>query len=257
MKKIRIESYDLFRGILLVVMIVFHIIVNLTSIKFDQRLFYWVPAGFVVFLGVILARFLKNKTAKKNKLALKLSAIFLIFNIPNFLHKNFSAGDFIGGNQQIFSFEILFPMVIVIFLSNLFDKIKTKQSCLLFFLFLSTWLLVLNYFNIFYYNLSFAIYGLIGYFAASIYDFNELLGKINKSSSTKLSAILIFLAISIAPFFIIHFFNLYDILTLAQIFSMYFAFNIIIKNNKPLTLLGKHSLFLYIGHIIVIKLILL
>lgn len=231
-------------------MVIFHVLVNLTSLQFDQRLFYWVPAGFILFLGVILARFLKNQTNKKIKLAAKLLAIFLLFNIPNFISKNFTPLDFIKGSSEIFSFEILLPMALVILLTNLFDKIKTKQLSAVFFLLIGFF--ILNYFDIFYYNLTFITYGLIGYFAASARNPDDLLQKYKN-----LPWLFLYLLISIAPFFIIYFFNLYDTLILLQIFAMYFAFNIIVKKNKFLTLLGKYSLFLYVGHIVIIKLFLL
>lgn len=262
MKNPRIISYDLFRGVLLIGMVIFHILVNLTSLQFDQRQFYFVPAGFILFLGVILAYFLKNRTGKKLVLSVKLLAIFLLLNIPNFIAKDFTVLDFISGDPRIFSFEILFPMTVMILLTLLTDKVdqiksvKLAKSVQLLILALFLLLLsILNHFDIFYYNLIFTIYGLIGYFAASLHNLDQSLQQFQKTILKKIFALVFFALITIIPFFILHFFKLYDLLIILQIFAMYFAFNIIIRNNKPLTLLGKHSLLLYVGHIVIIKLL--
>ncbi len=246
MKK-RILSYDIFRGVLVIGMIIFHVLANLTSISFNQEIFYWVPAGFILFLGIILSQFLGNRGIKKLMIAAKLLAIFLVFNIPNFLSKQFTVIDFIAGSQEIFSFEILFPMAILILLSNLFDikKLPAKISLLI----LIASFLILNYLNVFYYNLIFLIYGLIGFFAAEKFSIHKSIDYFKNSK------ILIALILTILCTYVTYYVGLYDILITIQIFAIYYLTNIVFSNNKTLSIIGKHSLILYVGHIIIIKLI--
>ncbi|MBI2634888.1 hypothetical protein HYW82_04450 [Candidatus Peregrinibacteria bacterium] len=242
MQNFRILSYDVFRGILLIGMVVFHVLVNLTSFRFNQELFYWVPLGFVLFLGVILARFLTDKFLKKIKLAAKLLIIFLAFNIPNFLHNDIHFSDFIIGSSRLFSFEILMPMVLVIMLSLLLDKIK-KSGLMLCFLFPA--LIALNYSGIDSYNLLFTIYGLIGYFVGKNFDLNGY-----AKNKLSFAAAILFSAV---PFFIIQYFQLFDFIVVAQVLAMYFLCKFLLGNNHLMAELGRYSLFLYVAHIVLIK----
>jgi len=242
MQKVRILSYDIFRGILLIGMVVFHIIVNLTSLNFNQELFYWVPLGFVLLLGVILAKFMENKSLGKIKLAIKLLAIFLIGNIPNFLHKDINLNDFIIGNSEIFSFEILIPMILVILITLFFTNFRKNKLFLSILFFL---LIFINYPGVHSYNLLFTIYGLIGYFIGSAFNLNPHPGK-----KRLLIPVFVF---SVIPFLIIQYFQLFDFLILIQVLSMYFLFNFLFENNQILAILGQYSLFLYVTHIVLLK----
>jgi len=221
--------------------------VNLTDNIFDQRLFYWVPLGFVLFLGVVLGKFLQGKCKKKLILAAKLLGLFTIFNIPNIMNKSPEVLDFIQGNQEVLSFEILVPMILVILLSILFDKVSQIGKYLGVIAFIA--LIVLTHLGIYFYNLNFTLYGLIGYFLSTSLDLDKVAQKADNIWGTLASV-----AISLAPFYLVMKVDLFDYVVLLQVLAMYFLFNIAFKDTKSLAMLGKHSLFLYVAHILVIKL---
>lgn len=241
-KKTRIFSYDVFRGVLLVGMVVFHVVVNLTPLQFNQELFYWVPLGFVLFLGVVLGRFLRGRTAKKFGLAVKLLAVFLVGNVLNFRSKEIGFYDFLIGDPQIFSFEILAPMTAVILMSIALDKIG-KGWALGLLLFLA--LPVLQYFEIHSYNLAFGIYGLIGYFIGRSFDLD---GWTEKKIWMVPACVL-----AVGVFGVIRFFGLFDFLVVLQVLGLYFLSAFALGNNRILSILGRHSLLLYVAHIVLIK----
>lgn len=248
MKEGRITSYDVFRGLLLVGMVVFHLIVNLSNLEFDQNYFYWVPLGFMLFLGVILGKFLGEKNKKVVILGIKLTAIFLILNIPNFISKHYTPVQLVTGDQRIISFEILLPMSIMTFASIGLNKVvKNYKTALVLSLALLSALTYLYLINIYSYNLSFLIYGIIGYLIGKNLDLDE----ISKKMSNKTLLAVIFA--SLIPFFVIGSAGIIEILVVLQVLALYFLAAKIFNNNKFLTVLGKHSLFLYIFHIVLIK----
>ncbi len=247
MQKQRIQSYDIYRGLLLAGMVIFHIITNLTSLSFEQRFFYWIPMGFIVFLGVILGRFLKNRTNKKLILALKVLACFLIFNIPNYLKSEFNFFELIKGNQVIFSFEILLPMALLILLSIPLDRlVKFAHYGTLISLAAIT---VLNLAGFYSYNLAFLLYGLVGYFISLKLDLHSLAAEQENSQS------LLALLICIIPFIILAFGHFYDFLFIPQIFAAYYLIVRILPQERFLSFLGRNSFTIYVGHIFIIKII--
>lgn len=242
MQKERVLSYDVFRGVLLIGMVVFHVIVNLTNLQFNQELFYWVPLGFVLFLGVVLARFLRGKSVKKIRLALKLLLIFVVGNVPNLLNKPIEFKDFLVGDPALFSFEILFPMVVVILASAVLDRAKQTKTLLV----LSFIALISLYFlKIDSYNLHFSLYGLIGYFIARDFDLNSYLQ--NKWMNV------VSVVLSVVPFFVVQYFGFFPLLIVLQVLAMFFLCNLIFGGSKTLVLLGKRSLMLYVAHVIIIR----
>ena len=257
MTKQRIQSYDVYRGLLLAGMVIFHIIVNLTSLQFDQRFFYWIPMGFVIFLGVILGRFLQNKTNKKLVLALKILACFLILNIPNYFKSGFNFFELIKGNQIIFSFEILLPMALIIFLSIPFDRIiksseneapgKPSQTGVIaaFTTFIA--IAALNLSGFYSYNLAFLLYGLVGYFLALKLDLHTL------AADQKNKQSLLALLICVIPFIILAAGGFFDFLFIPQIFAVYYLIVRFLPREKILSFLGRNSFYIYIGHIFIIK----
>ncbi|MFA6992038.1 MAG: hypothetical protein WC269_02010 [Candidatus Gracilibacteria bacterium] len=250
MKKDRVTSYDSFRGLLLAGMVIFHIIVNLSDLKFDQNYFYWVPLGFMLFLGVILGKFLDGKNEKVITLGIKLAAIFLILNIPNFISKNYTPSQLIIGDQKIFSFEILLPMSIATFISIGLNKfVKTHKSALIVSLALLSILTYLYLINIYSYNLSFLIYGIIGYLIGKNLDLDTMSKKISKKTF-----LLVILAL-LVPFFVINYAGIVEVLIILQVLALYFFTAKIFDKNKFLIILGKNSLFLYVFHIVLIRII--
>lgn len=243
----RILSYDIFRGILLIAMVIFHVMVNLTNLQFDQSFFYWIPMGFIMFLGVILGQFLRDKSAKKINLALKLLLIFLGLNIYNFLTKDFGVLDLIKGDQTLFSFEILFPMSILIFSTLLLDPLREKwKTCLAICFFL---LILMNHYSLFYYNLSFLLYGLLGYFLSIGVNLDQLA---RRYQGFRYASLFLFLTVAL---FLLQFVEIFDFILVFQVLALYFLSTILFKKSGLLTLLGKHSFALYISHILVIRFI--
>ncbi len=239
----RIQSYDVFRGVLLLGMVIFHGLVNFTTLPFNQELFYWVPLGFVLFLGVVLGQFLVGRSAKKLSLGLKLLALFLIFNVPNFLSSEFSWEALVRGDQTIFSFEILLPMALLIFSTMGLDHFKRMWGALLALCFGA---LILMYFLEFYsYNLAFLIYGWIGYALA--------LGSNLDSLAKKPWVWLPALIVGVAPSFLVYYFGLVDAAIVLQVLSLYVLSTLVFGNSKGLIFLGKHSLVLYVAHILIIR----
>jgi uncharacterized membrane protein YcfT len=248
MQKERITSYDAFRGLLLVGMVIFHVIVNLTNIEFNQNLFYWVPLGFMLFLGVILGKFLDGKNKKIIILGLKLAAIFLILNIPNFVFKNYTPAQLIIGDQKTFSFEILLPMSIATFASVGLNKlVKTHKTALITTLCLISILTYLYFINIYSYNLSFLIYGIIGYLIGKNLNLDNLSKTLSKSTFA------VIILASIIPLFIIDRAGIVESIIILQVLALYFITAKIFDKNKLLILIGKYSLVIYVSHIILIK----
>ncbi len=230
-------------------MVLFHVVVNLSNFVFDQHYFYFIALGFVMFLGVVCGKFLHGRSSKKLAIAGKLLGIFLVFNGYKFFADDFAVRDLLFGNQGFFSFEILLPMAFTLFLCVLFDRVKTCFGALAFMVFAI--LCALFYFDIYFYNLNYTLYGLFGYFLSRGLDLNLLSDRFHENVMFPLLCFL-FLA---ASFLSIFYFGLVDVVILLQVFCMYFLVKIFFGNNKFLFVLGRHSLIIYVAHIVLIKVI--
>jgi len=250
MKKERITSYDVFRGLLLVGMVVFHLAVNLSDIKFDQNYFYLVPLGFMLFLGVILGRFLGGRSKKVMILGAKLAVIFIVFNIPNFISKNYTPAQFVIGDQGIFSFEILLPMSAMAFASIGLSRLaKGRLAAVVLVLALLSVLTYLYVIDVYSYNLSFLIYGAVGYLIGKNLDLDGIARMMSGW------AFLVVILASLAPFLAIGRFGIVEILVVLQVLALYFLAARVFGENKFLILLGKNSLVLYVLHIVLIRIV--
>lgn len=250
MKEERITSYDVFRGLLLIGMVVFHLVVNLSDIKFDQNYFYLVPLGFMLFLGVILGRFLGGRSKKVMVLGAKLAVIFIVFNIPNFISKDYTPAQLVIGDQGIFSFEILLPMSIMAFVSIGLDRfVKGRVTAVILsgaLLFILTYLHVVGVYS---YNLSFLIYGVVGYLIGGNLDLDGIARRMSGW------AFLGVIGASLVPFLAIGRFGIVEILVILQVLALYFLTAEVFGKNKFLILLGKNSLALYVLHIVLIRIV--
>jgi len=94
-------------------MILYHVIADLAPLHRDLRFSYWIPSV-RAFPGVILARFLENRTRKKLWLALKVLAAFFLLNIPKYIDPEFPLLALVRGDLYFFSFEVLLPMGLLI-----------------------------------------------------------------------------------------------------------------------------------------------
>lgn len=260
----RIQSYDIYRGLLLAAMVVFHLLTNLTPLGFDHHYFYWVPMGFVVFLGVILARFLQGKTAKKLPLALKVLTCFLVLNIPNYLKPGFNFSALILGDQALFSFEILLPMAMLIFATIIFEQAislfnKGRRTPRLIILssaaisFLA--LIALSLSGFYSYNLAFLLYGLVGYFLALELDLHSIAASQDMPLPQQNLQPLLAAAVCVFPFAVLARGMFLDFLFIPQVIAAYFISARFIPNSRALSWLGKNSFVIYIAHIVAIKLL--
>ncbi len=246
--KRRIVSYDVFRGFLLVAMVCFHVLANLTDLVFDQRIFYWVPMGFIFFLGIVLSAFLKNKKKKKFFLGAKLFGVFIFLNVHHFVQNELSFGMLLMGDTLKTSFEILFPMSLMIFLSLFFDQFSRQWKILFALAFFS--LVLLNGLHFYSYNLCFLIYGLLGYFLGFGVDLDEMTKR-----WMNLKSIFVAIGVCYAVFFSIYFLDFRDFFVLFQMLAFYFLSTALFKNSDFLCFLGRNSFSFYIGHIFLIKLL--
>ncbi len=247
MKK-RIISYDVFRGILIIGMIIFHVLCNFYNGDFNKGLWYWIPVGFMMFLGIIIGQFLRDKSKKVLSIGIKLLLIFLTLNIPNFISNSssFTFSKIILGNQNIFSFEILFPMSVLILISLVLSKIASYQKHLLVLIFI-----FIAFFDtkIFYsYNALFFLFGTFGYFLSSVCNLDSF----NKNTSLKYFSVLI---IGIISFVLFYFFPPFNTLVIFQILLFYFLSSYLFKDKKFLAKIGSESLFIYVFHIVLLRLL--
>jgi len=254
----RFSSYDIFRGILIIGMIFFHTFANFYSQSFNQNLYYWIPVGFMIFLGIIVGEFLSNKPNKTFKIGLKLITVFCCFNVFNIYinFSNISLLDFIFGNQQIFSMEILLPMSIFLFLVNLINLFKYKTNNkqhnkllkIIFLLIILLTIIISDFINFYSYNLLFILYGLIGYLIPKILNIHYWVDYINTNKFKILNILLI-----IISFLFIYYENMYRIIAVFQVILLYICFSdlycLVFKH------MGYNSFFIYVFHIILIKLI--
>jgi hypothetical protein len=243
----RVQSYDIYRGLLLTAMIVYHVVANLTPLRFDLRFSYWIPMGFVLFLGVIVARFLQNKTRKKLWLAAKVLAAFFLLNIPKYLDSEFTFVRLARGDLYFFSFEVLLPMGLLVLVSIPLDRTKRLAYPLAGVTFVC--IVVLSLIGFDSYNLSFLLYGLLGYFLALKIDLHTL--AVNLKGGYVVPLVLV----SALPFALLAFDYFYDFLFVLQVIACFFLCTLLIPRNRPLSFVGRQSFVIYIAHIIIIKLI--
>jgi hypothetical protein len=243
----RIQSYDIYRGLLLTAMILYHIVANFTSLNRDPRFSYWIPMGFVLFLGVILARFLQNRARKKLWLALKVLAAFFLLNIPKYLDPEFRLLTLVRGHFYFFSFEVLLPMGLLILFSIPLDRTKRVAWPLAALAYACIVAMSLAGFES--YNLSFLLYGLVGYFVALRVDLHGL--AVTQKAWYALPLVLI----SAVPFILLGFGYYVDYLFVLQVIACYFLLTRLAPRNRPLAFVGRHSFVIYIAHIVAIRII--
>ena len=99
------------------------------------------------------------------------------------------------------------------------------------------------------YNLSFLLYGLVGYFVALRVDLHSL------AIAQKAWYALPLVLISAVPFVVLGFGYYFDFLFVLQVVACYFLLTRLVPKNRPLAFVGRHSFVIYIAHIIVIKII--
>ena len=259
----RIVSFDIFRGFLVINMILFHILVNFLLKDSSLNYFNWVSGGFILFLGIIISQFLFDKPKKMFLLASKLLLIYLLVNFRLIFSIFSDVSNFqnyynlLSANQSVVSFEILFDMfltlILAIFISILkFDFGSNYTKLILILSFCS--LIFLEFFTVYNYTLIFLNIGIFGIFLGKAINLDNFATRIQKSNNY---LILLFLVISISVFQFIYESNLWFLVVLQSIF-LYFLCFILAKTKLSnfLIFLGKNSLNIYILHIILIKLIL-
>lgn len=256
----RIESYDIFRGFLLLAMVFYHILVNF-FVPNPLPIFYWISTGFIVFLGVVVGQFLLQKPKQILTLFTKLFSIYLLTNLAliwiRHLDLNRWLQGLILGDQEVTVFEILLPMSFVLLLAGSgkwWSRFWPKQIPKIWFIVLPiTLLLWLNSIDYYWYNLIYISYGLAGLILGWSLNLDFWQKKIITTKYIQFSAFFGFLIIIVLQIVLQK--NLY-LLTFASVILLYFSSTSWLNCfNKSLTFLGKNSLTIYIFHILLIKLI--
>lgn len=233
---------------MLVWMVVFHLVVNLSSFDFDQRLFYWVPLGFMLFLGVILGQFLTERRGKILILSAKLLGIFFLLNILNFASEDFTAWQLLIGDQKMFSFEILLPMGVLALMSAGLSKAgKWPKMEILSGGVLLGVISYLSWIDVYSYNFFFLVYGLVGYLLGKNFNLDGVAKRVKKPLLALLSVV-----VAIA-FLITGKMGIMDILVIGQVLALYVIVAKVLGKNGILNWIGKNSLWIYVGHIVLIK----
>ena len=241
----RVQSYDIYRGLLLTAMVLYHFVANLTPWHRDLRFSYWIPMGFVLFLGVILARFLEKRTRKKLWLALKVLGAFFILNIPKYLDPEFTFIALVRGELYFFSFEVLMPMGLLVLLTIPLDRMK--RFAVLLAVLAYAGIVAMSVADFESYNLSLVLYGLVGYFLAQRWD-------LHRSAVALPSWLLVPLVmVSALPFILLGLEYYLDYLFVIQVVACYFIVTRLIPKNRPLSFVGRHSFAIYVAHIILIR----
>ena len=269
----RIASYDFFRGVLLTGMIAAHVFYNFfEETKTLPFLFQWIPAGFLLFTGVVSGEILLSK--KDNtyffRRGIQILGMFILCNtIKIFLEGISFSALFWGvllGDQQNLSFEVLVPIAILLLCVPVLRSISLPPIGL-FLIGVTLFMLdLLARSDIFYsYNIHFAVLGIFGFFLGRTLS----LDGIREKFSSAFHIFPLVNAIFILLFFLIFFtvgndFLRYSLFWSFQTFFvilMYFSLpNIFHTVKRPGTFekinlrkffepLGVHSLFLYIFHI--------
>lgn len=256
----RIISYDLFRGFLLSMMVLYHILVNFFW-KTETHLFHWVSTGFILFLGLVVGQFLLNKPTKTLWLGAKLGGIYLAGNLLITWWKELDWSNWIdfltAGDQDLAVFEILLPMTYLLLISAFLGKILhhwPKQIPKLILISIPLGLLfMLNFTQDYWYNLIYLSYGLIGLVLGWAINLDEHLKTVRKRPPLFTLAILGFLIILAAQFYLQQSLLFF---TAGQVICLYLASSPVLNFGKKAWLwLGQNSLGLYVIHILLIKVI--
>jgi peptidoglycan/LPS O-acetylase OafA/YrhL len=243
----RVHSYDLYRGLLLASMVVYHVLLNLTPLHLNVSYFYWIPMGFVLFLGVVLARFLQNQTHKKLLLALKVLGAFAVLNIPNYFKPEFTLLALVRGSELVLSFEILLPMALVILLSIPLDRLRRFGYLLAGVTLVA--IAAVNLAGFYSYNLQFVLYGLVGYFLALKADLATI-ARTRNPWFTVVAAL-----VCCIPFVLLRLGYYFDFVFVFGVLALYYIVAQWIRSSRPFEFVGRHSFVIYIAHIVVIKVI--
>jgi len=154
------------------------------------------------------------------------------------------------GDQGIFSFEILLPMSAMAFASIGLSRLaKGRLAAVVLVLALLSVLTYLYVIDVYSYNLSFLIYGAVGYLIGKNLDLDGIARMMSGW------AFLVVILASLAPFLAIGRFGIVEILVVLQVLALYFLAARVFGENKFLILLGKNSLVLYVLHIVLIRIV--
>jgi hypothetical protein len=249
----RIGAFDVYRGILVIGMIVFHTWFHLFDGSPPSILFHWVPSGFVLCTGILLGMVLSQKKTGSQIFwrGLKLFLIFLALNIPVWIYEKISfyriSVSFIMGNASFSSFEILLPIAITIMISPLLLRFRWIWIGS-FLAFLG--LFLLDIFQYFPFTLKFLLIGILGIFLGRIPIFRGIL---QRNSSSKFGLItlclLILLLLSLA------FPTSWTIPMLLSIFLLLGISSFQNSGSQTLIFFGQYSLILYIFHVALLQIL--
>lgn len=260
----RVLFYDILRGFLIISMIYFHVVLA-THPSPHLKIFVFTTVGFILISGIIIGQFSKVKEnyGKLVVRGIKLLIIFSFLNLLGWSVFGWAKGSYweivVLGNPDITSFDILVPIGYMLLFSKVIDSINYQKTTL--FLLFSV-LLALDYLhNAFNYGHCYNIYLLVvGFIGISLGKLTNIEAVFSIYSKNPKIIASVFFAMGCSFYFVyfysvysaIHVFNAYMLFYMLKYFQNYIPF----LQNK-LAFLGQHSLFLYLSHIIILKLLML
>lgn len=265
MKAKRVVSYDLFRGVLVIAMIFYHVFVNLYNNNLNHYLsLARVSIGFVRITGIITGEFLLNKQKKQWSIIGKLLMFYLTINIAIWLYQNHTrqtiGSTLLLWSQEKTSFEILLPISLTIAIGGIIGNYSKKsgERTLYAATILSSILLLLDQQGIYIFSLNFTLYGLLWVVMGSYYQREKISNQVlsNRWREWIIIALTATLTwyLTITP-------HTNIVIPLLHTYLIYRTIHIIAKHSQSkhiltiLTKIWKLSLAIYIIHIIIIKII--
>lgn len=249
----RIITLDIFRGILVLGMIVFHSSFHLFNGEVNQNLFHWVPTGFVLFAGILIGNVLRDRKTTEYFFyrGLKLLLFVALLNLPLWIRYEVPPVEimrlFLLGNPSFSAFEILIPIALVIMTAGVLLRIPRLIGIVFF----TSILLLMDVLQSHHFTFKFYTIGALGVFLGQM-NVSPLLLSFSKKTGALFAAIgsfLLFYLLSVIP----------AVWTLQVILALLLFgwLPFFLQKNKKLesfcVLLGKYSLFLYIFHVAVIR----
>ena len=248
-------ALDIFRGFLVLGMIVFHARLHLFASEIPEVVLYFIPTGFVLFAGILVGAILGKRKSTHQLVArgAKLILLFLILNFPFWWADRMSIIEMISlliiGNPEYSAFEILVPIGLTIIVAPFLLRFKKP---LLFFGITFALLVLLDVNQFFPFTLKFFLVGLQGVFLGQHSLRNMFLSLENNATTIALSVV--FSIILIFLFFVFKSsWSLQVLFTLTLSIWIPPLIYSIPKGSVGLEVLGQYSLILYFFHVIIIK----
>ncbi len=264
-KTTRIISYDLFRGVLVIAMISYHVFANLHN----STISHWlslarVSIGFVYITWIITWQFLLEKKKKQWSIISKLLSIYIITNIIIGIQSNHTRQTIIetiiSGQQNTTSFEILLPISLTIFIGSIRGKYskKSQKKTLVSIAIIIALLLTIDQLGIYIFSMNFTLYGILGTLIGAHYKRENISTKLR---TTRYRKYLLIITTIVITRYLTKTSHTNIMIPLFHTCLIYWVSHNVAQRRpskritKRLTNIGKFSLLIYIIHIGIIKIL--